>query len=175
MSETEKIYLSVVALPFEVSIKGSEVLMIKKEGIIEFGNKVFVFKEDGTKYPIHYKVLLSVYCRNNLLGVSVTEEVGDGAFVGYTLIINIETKKEIPFEKDAFFRFWDFFSIKNYFILVFAEKAYAFNDLTGKLQWVQTYRQKDGRKIIPYKDHFIINDVDGNNYKIFKNGKKIRL
>jgi hypothetical protein len=175
IAETRIAWHKSVLLPFEASIEGNEVLIIKKEGIIEFGNKVFVFKKDGVKYPIQNKADISVYGKNNLLGVNVTELIVDGFLVLYTFIINIETQKEIFYEKVPRFLFWDFFSIKNYFIVVSDEKAYAFNDSTGELIWTQTYRQKNGQRIMYYEDHFIINDKDGNNYKILEDGKKIKL
>jgi len=161
----------IVSLPFEITVTEKEKLLLKENGIIEFANKTFVYKEDGEKYPIRYNALITIYCKNNLCGLNIMEETG----TSYTIIINIKAKKEIPYEKDPYFRFWDFFAIENYFILTSAEKAFAFNDSTGELLWTQTYQQRDGRKIIANKDHFIIDDVDGNRYRINKDGNKIKL
>ena len=163
----------VVSLPFEMLIDEEEKLLIKENGFIRFCNEDFMYKKNGTEYPIH-EARITLYSKNNLYGVNILEDVG-GAFTSYTLVINIKTKKEIPYAKDINFRFWDFLSIENCFILASAEKAYAYNDLTGELLWTQTYRQKDGRKIILNGDHFIIDDVDGNRYGIYINGQKIKL
>ncbi|MDR2313916.1 MAG: hypothetical protein LBE02_05215 [Spirochaetaceae bacterium] len=164
----------IVQLPYEIILNENEKLIIRENGIIEFCKKFFVYKKRGMEYPI-YESLLTVNRKNNLCGINIMEEMNDGAYASYTLIINIKTKQDVPYEKDGFFRFRDFFSIKNYFILVFAEKAYAFDDSNGELLWMQTYKQKDGRRIIINEDHFIIDDMDGNRYKIYGNGRKIKL
>jgi hypothetical protein len=170
-TQTEK---RVVLLPFEILLNEKEKLIIRENGIVEFDEKFFVYKRNGEEYPIN-ESLLTIYTKNNLYGINILEETSRGGFISYTIIINIKTKKEITYEKDEYYRFWDFFSIQNCFILASAEKAYAFNDETGELLWTQIYGQKDGRKIIVYNDHFTIDDRDGNKYKIYGDGRKVKL
>lgn len=170
-TQTEK---KVVSLPHEILLNGNEKLTIKENGIIEFGNTFFVYKEAGERYPVK-EALLTTYTKNNLYGIDILEETNSGGFIGYTIIINIKTKQEVLYEKNEFFRFWDFFSLQNCFILAFAEGAYAFDDSTGELLWTQIYKQKDGKKIIVNSDHFIIDDIDGNRYRLYRNGRKIKL
>jgi outer membrane protein assembly factor BamB len=169
----QKIEDTVFSLPFEITVIGSGKLRIKENGLIEFGDKVFIYKENGSRHPIH-EAMITIYRKNNLCGVNVLEEVSDGAYISYTLIIDIKIPKEVSYEKDPDFSFWDFFSIKKCFILVSNRKAYAFNDSTGELLWIQPYRQKAGRKIIVNEDHFIIDDIDGNKYRIYEDGRKIK-
>jgi hypothetical protein len=165
----------VVSLPFEILLNRNEKLIIRENGIIEFGGNFFVYKENGEKYPIKYEALITTYIKNNLYGINILEETEYGGYIDHTIVIDIKTKQEVPYEKDEYFRFWDFISMQNCFVLVSAEKAYAYDDITGELMWTQIYRQKDGRRIIVNDDHFIIDDVDGNRYKIFKNGEKVKI
>jgi outer membrane protein assembly factor BamB len=170
---------NVVSLPFELVLNENEneneILMIMANGIIEFGGNFFVYKENGDEYPIKYEVLITTYTKNNLYGINILEETEYGGNIEHTIIFDIKTKQEILYEKDEYFRFWDFFSIGNCFILASAENAYAFNDSTGELLWTQTYSQRDGKGIIINKDHFITEDSNGNKYRIYGDGQKIKL
>jgi hypothetical protein len=171
-TQTEK---KVVSLPSEILLNGNEKLIIRENGTIVFGEKIFIYKKRGMEYPIKYEALITTYAKNNLYGINILEETEYGGYISYTIIIDLKTKQKVPCEKDEYFRFWDFFSLQNCFILASAEKAYAYDDITGELLWIQIYRQKDGRRIIVNNDHFIIDDVDGNRYKIFKDGEKIKI
>jgi hypothetical protein len=161
----------IVFFPYEMVINDNVKFIFRENGTILFGDKVFVFKNDGERSPIH-ESLITRYSKNNLLGLNIMEQTYFGGIISYTHIFNIAIKEEISFDKDEYFRFWNFFTIENNFILVSAEKAYAFNSLTGELLWTQTYKQRDGIRITPSDDHFIIEDVDGNIYKIFGDGRK---
>jgi outer membrane protein assembly factor BamB len=98
-----------------------------------------------------------------------------GGITSYTIIINLSTQEEISFDIDKNFWFWDFFSIENNFILASFEKAYSFNDMSGELLWTQEYKQQYGKgHPVVNHDHFIINDFDGNIYRIYADGRKVK-
>jgi hypothetical protein len=161
----------IVSLPHEILIKENFKLIIQVNGTIKFGDNLIVYKDDGENKLLLDEVFIRTFSKSNLFGINIMEDVG-GAFAGYTLIFNIATNEEIQFEKEGLFGFWGFFSIENIFILTFAEKAFAFDDSTGELLWTQTYRQRDGRRIIFNDNHLVIDDMDGNRYKIFGDGRK---
>jgi len=165
-----------VILPYEILINENKKLIIRESGLIEFGNNVFIYKKEKIEYP-DVKVLITFSAKDNLFGINILETVSDGAVISYVLIFNIETEKEIqiPFnEKGRYFSFWGFFHIGNCFIITSAERASGYNSITGELLWTQTYRL-NGSSIVKNKDHLIINDIDGNKYRIYGDGRKMKI
>jgi len=166
-----------VNLPYEKTINESKKLIIKENGMIEFGNNVFIYNKDGLQYH-DIKVLITFSGKDNLFGVNILETVSDGAVIDYTLIFNIETQEEIQiplYEKGRYFGLWGFFDIGNCFILTSGKKAYGYNSITGELLWIQEYRLKNGSSIVNNKEYLLIDDIDGNKYKIYGDGRKIKI
>jgi hypothetical protein len=171
---TQTIEKKIVVLPFEIVINEYEKIVIKENGFIEFDNKEFLYNEYGMEDPIH-EALVTIFIKNNLCGINILEQTNSGGVIDHTFIINTKTKKEISYEKSNDSSFWGFFSINNNFILTYGVKAYVFNDLTGELLWTQTYKQRNGKTIIYNGDYLIIDDIDGNKYRIYGDGRKLKL
>ncbi|MCL2720178.1 MAG: hypothetical protein FWD47_02430 [Treponema sp.] len=162
------------SLPFELTIIEDTDLKINKNGTFEFGNNIFSFMDVSEDHPFSDDIGLFIYHKNNLLGICISIQYLSGGSVGYVHVININTKEDITFEKypDVLNRLREFFYIDNIFITAFDERAYAFDDYTGELLWTQRYNLKDGKRVIMYDDHFIIDDEDGYKYKIYGDGRK---
>ena len=174
-SETQR---KIVSLPFEMEINENNILSIKDNGIIEFNGKEFKFSEDSNATVRQNDIEIRFYGRNSLFGIRISEQLFCGGVRGFIFVYNTETHEllinqiEHLNEQGRGVTLWDFFNIKNNFIVVFSTKAYAFDDLTGELLWTQTYWQASGRRIVIYDDFFLIDDRDGNRYKIFGDGRK---
>ena len=169
----------VVPLPYQMMVNKTENLTIQENGIIDFDNKVIFYKNIDFEGPCENEVLLKIHEKNNLLGMNIQEQYFTGGIVGYTLIINLETKEIIMNQRDFvdnennWVSLWDIFSIENALILYFGIMANAYDTFTGNILWTQTYKRKSGlNKTIVYLAYYIIDDVDGKQYKIYIDGKK---
>jgi len=174
-SKTKEI---VVSIPYKMTINERILFSIRDNGIVEIDDNVYVYSEYSNGTVRENDVLFRLYDKNNLFGINILEQFFDGGVLGYTLLYNAETKELFMNQRDHINDlgqdtiFWDFFSIGNHFIVAFGAKAYAYNDFTGELLWTQVYYQKDGTRIIIYDDSFVINDKDGNKYRIYGDGRK---
>jgi len=162
-----------VTLPFEITIIDDIKLIVYNNGTFDLGSKKFTYMEIYEDLPFEDDVVVSIYHENNLLGVNISIQYLTGGNVLYTHVINIETLEDIPFkDQGLFILLKDFFSIDNIFIAAFNKRAYGFDDNTGDLLWTQTYNLQDGEIVIINDDHFVIDDKDGNKYRIYGDGRK---
>jgi len=179
--QNTRINREIVSLPYEIQINENKIIIheIRGKGTVEIDGKLFVYKTVDERELFEDDISLTLYKKNNLLGMSIQVQYSTGGVVCYTLIINTETQEEILLlEKDAniWHIFLRFFSVENNFIVIFSQIAYAFNDLTGELLWFQTFGDVNyNRRIITYEDHFVIDERDGNMYMIFGDGRKEKI
>jgi len=159
-----------VFLPHEFTVNEYRSLVIRKNGIIEFGGNVFVSRIVDEITPSDNEITLTTHVKNNLLGVDITYL--DRIANRHMHIFNIASREKIaiPFDADAFATFQGFFSMGNRFILLTYEsmavhddatgeflrdtlgrlirletgKVYAFDDATGELLWTQAYSYRFG-------------------------------
>ena len=173
-SETQK---RNVPIPCEIPINNIDKVIIRDGGIIEYFDKVILYNEFSNDSYRENNILLRTYEKNNLLGINFIEQHFTGGVVGYTLVINKNTKKEVIFinDGDILDMLYDYTSIDNKFILVYTERAYAFDNSTGELLWTQTFHLGGKKRLIFYNDYFIIDDEDGNRYRIHGDGRKEKV
>lgn len=168
----------VVLIPHEMVINENIKLTIKDDGLISFNDNVFVYSENSNEALTRwYGISLRWYARNNLIGIDITEQ-HSGGVASYVLVYNTETQ-ELLVNQDNYISelgqsssLWDFFTIGNNFIVAFGIKAFSYDNTTGELLWTQTYNMRSGRRIIIYNDSFVIDDRNGNRYRIYGDGRK---
>jgi len=164
-------------IPYEMMINERVKFLIKDNGIVEIDDNVYVYSEYSNGTVRTNDVLLRYYGENNIFGIYIVEQNFSGGTVGFTIIYNAETQELLMNQsnyKDELqpVHLYDFFSIRNHFIVAFDIKAHAYDDLTGELLWTQVYNQKMGKSFILYNDHFVVDDEDGNKYRIYGDGRK---
>jgi len=172
-----KIDRQILALPVDMTINENINIIVRKNGLVEIDGKLFVYKTVDERQSFEDDISLTLYKKNNLLGMNIGIQYFTGGTAPYTLVINIETMEELQFEKypDILTLFRDFISIDNIFIIALCVVAYAYDDSTGELLWMQAYNQRLDRRIIVNADHFIIDDIDGNKYRIYSDGRKEKI
>ena len=177
----------VVSFTFERIIDYNVNIKIHKNGILELNNVEYIWNNNvhSNVYDNNHfedDFLLHIHRKNNLLGLDILLQYFSGGTASYTLLINIETKEEILNQRshvdeyDNWVSLWDMFPVGDILVLYFfggSGTAFAYDSISGGVLWTQTYnRQKGLNRTIIYEDHFIVNDINSNRYRIFIDGRK---